>query len=175
MEKRLLFILLGIVSIALITSCAPQKYVHKEDPTFSFDIPNNTASDTKRFDSEVVRLGGTTNPYKLPAYVVSVFDKPDGFTLSDAGQFAADDFQKSYPAASRFSVLEQKTVKLNDGSDAQAIKLKWKWTDMTTVLKTASVVAVKGNKVIHYSATTIYAGGTSMEELMTNVMTLQLK
>jgi len=175
MKKGLLFIFIILGCMLFLTSCGPMKYVHKEDPTFSFDIPNDTAPDKKRADSEVVRLGGTTNAYKLPTYAASVFDKPSGLTLAGCGQFAIDDFQKAYPAASRFSILEQKTVKLNDGSDAQAIQFKWKWTDMVTLLKTASVVAIKGDKVIHFSATTIFAGGTPMEQLMKDVMTLQLQ
>jgi len=175
MKKGLLFILVGLACGMLMTSCGPQKWVHKEDPTFSFNIPINTAADKKRADSEVVRLGGTENAYRLPTYAASVFDKPAGLTLENSGQFAIDDFQKVYPDASRFTILEQKNVKLSDGSDAKAVKFKWRWTDMVTTLKTASVVAIKGDKVIHLSGTTIFAGGTPMDELMANVMTLQLQ
>jgi len=151
------------------------RWTYSGDPKFSFEVPPSSDFDTKRTPNEVVRYGGTTNAYRLPTYYASVFDKPAGFKLSEGGQFAVDDYQKNYPSASRFSIIEQKAVTLGDGSPAQAIKLKWKWTDQVTVLKSASVVAVQGDKVVHFSGTTIYAGGTSMEELMKTVMSLQLK
>lgn len=175
MNKRLIVVLVILTCCAFIASCGPMKWTHTGDPTFSFSIPNNSAPDKRRFDTEVVRYGSTLNSYRLPTYAASVFPKPEGFTLSDAGEFVINDFQTSYPDASRFKILEQKSVTLDDGSEATAIELKWKWVDRTNVLKTASVVAVKDDKVIHFSGTTIYAGGTSMEELMKNVMTLQLQ
>lgn len=175
MKKKSLIILVALACITLLASCGPMRWAHNADPTFSFTVPPSSDFDTKRTPNEVVRYGGTTNPYRLPTYYAAVFDKPAGFTLADGGKFVVNDYQKSYPDASRFKILEQKTVTLDDGSPAQAVKLKWKWTDRTTVLKSASVVAIKGDKVIHFSGTTIYAGGTSMEELMQTVLSLQLK
>ena len=175
MNKKILFTVVAITCVALLASCGPMRWVNSGDPKFSFIVPPNSDFDTKRTPTEVVRYGGTGNAYRLPTFYAAVFDKPAGFTLADGGQFAIDDYQKAYPDASRFKIIKQETVTLDDGSPAQAIQLKWKWTDRVTILKTASVVAVKGNKVIHFSGTTIYAGGTSMEDLMKTALSLQLK
>jgi len=175
MKKGILLTLVVLICAVLLASCGPMRWTYSGDPTFSFQVPPESDFDKTRFPTEVVRYGGTTNAYRLPTFAASVFDKPAGFTLADAGQFAIDDFQKSYPSASRFKILEQKAVTLDDGSPAEAIKMKWKWTDQVTILKTASVVAIKGDKVIHFNGTTIYAGGTSMDDLMKTALTLQLK
>lgn len=175
MKKRILLTLVVLTCIALLASCGPMRWTYSGDPKFSFEVPPSSDFDTKRTPTEVVRYGGTTNAYRLPTYYAAVFDKPAGFTLADGGQFAVDDYQKSYPAASRFKILEQKTITLGDGSPAQVVQLKWKWTDQVTVLKSASIVALKGDKVVHFSGTTIFAGGTSMEDLMKTVTSLQLQ
>lgn len=173
MKKGLFFLLVALACGVFITSCAP-KYVHTEDPTFMFNYPKAYEPDQLRFKEEVARFSAKTQ-YKIPTYVAQVLDKPKGLSLKDTGKFVVKNTQKQYPGTSRFEILEEKPVKLSDGSDAQAIKFKWKWMDRVSTLKTAGVIAFKGDKVIYLSGTDLFTSDVSLDDLLNQCMTLSLK
>ncbi len=173
MKKGLLFVFIILGCMTLVMSCGPQKYIHK-DPAFSFDIVSSYTNEKKDHAAEVARYAAPTQ-YKIPVYAAAVLDKPEGLALADSSEVVIDVLQKAYPAASRFTVLKQNTVKLSDGTDAQAMELKWKWQDGVNTLKSVFVVAFSGNKLIYLSGTDLFASATSMDELMKQCMTLTLK
>ena len=75
MKKGLLFVLILLAGVALITSCAPSKYVH-DNPAFSYQYPAGCKPDKKQGKNEVARFGNPDNQYRLPTYVASVAPKP---------------------------------------------------------------------------------------------------
>jgi len=171
MKKGLMFCLVLLAGIALITSCAPSKYVHN-DPAFSYEYPAGYKPDKLQGKSEVARFGNPDNQYRLPTYVASVTQKPKGLKLEDAPNAVVQTMKTAYPNASRFKILEKKKVKLSDGSDAMTMKLKWKFS-AAAFLQTSSVMAFKGDKMITISGTTVF-GYTSLDEMMKHCLTLNL-
>ena len=173
MKKCLMFVFVFFGCLIILTSCAPQKYVHN-DPTFSFDLVPGYTREKPVGDKEVVRFAAP-NQYKIPVYAAAVLDKPDGLKLSESSEVITTLLEKTNPGSSRFQVISQKAAKLGDGSDAQVIHLKWKWVDTVTLLKSVFVVTYKENKLIYLSGTTIFAGGASYDDLEKVCMTLQQK
>ncbi|MCJ7772043.1 MAG: hypothetical protein MUP22_02800 [Desulfobacterales bacterium] len=171
MKKVFLFISICLVSLTLITSCAPSKYVHN-DPVFSYEYPSGYKADKVQGKNEVARFSNPDNAYKLPTYVASVAEKPKGAKLEDLPDAVIKSMQKDYPQASRFKILESERVKLSDGSEAMTMKLKWKFS-AAAYLQTASVMALKGDKMITISGTTVF-GYTPLEEMMKHCLTLSL-
>lgn len=171
MKKGLLIFLIALTGFAFVTSCAAPKYVH-QDPAFSYQYPSGYKADATRGKNEVSRFSNFDNQYKLPTYTAFVMDKPSGVKLEDLPEITINNMKKDYPQASRFRILEKEKVKLSDGSDAMAMKFKWKFS-AAAFLQTSTVMAIKGDKVITISGSTIF-GYTPLEEMMKHCMTLSL-
>lgn len=172
MKKGFLLIGICLASFALIISCAPSKYVHN-DPAFSYEYPSGYKADKSQGKNEVARFSNPENAYKLPTYVASVADKPKAAKLEDLPQTVIKSMQSDYPQSSRYKILEQKKVTLSDGSEAMTMKLKWRF-NAAAYLQTATVIALKGDKMITISGTTVF-GYTPLEEMMKHCMTLRLQ
>lgn len=173
MKKGFLFVFILLGCILLVSSCGPMRYTHS-DPAFSFEVVPGYLNSKTDHSAEVVRFAAQT-PYKIPVYAAAVMDKPAGVGLPGTSQVIVDLLEKVYPGSSRFQIVSEKTVTLSDGSLAQSIRLKWKWIDRVSTLKSVFVVAFKGDKLIYLSGTDLYASKASYDVLEKNCMTLQLQ
>ncbi|MBW1848027.1 MAG: hypothetical protein JRJ27_12995 [Deltaproteobacteria bacterium] len=171
MKKALLVIMVVLVCGAFLTSCGAPKYVHK-DPAFSFEYPHGYKPG--KVQGTAVARFENQNQYRIPNYSLGADDKAQGATLDNFAEGYSEVLQGLYPKASRFKILEKNMVKLSDGSDAVAWKLKWRWIDRVTYLQSSGVAAFKGNKSISCFGTTIFGGDTSMDMMLDQCKTLKL-
>jgi hypothetical protein len=172
MKKTLLFIMAGLACGAFLASCAAPKYVHK-DPAFSYEYPWGYKEDKLMGKDEVARFANQ-NQYKIPVYTAEVKDREKGLKLADVPKMYLEELPKTYPGSARFKIFEQKLVKLSDGSDAVAVKLKWRYIDKVTYLQSAGVMTYQGDKMIAILGTTIFGGPTTLDKLLEQCMTLTL-
>jgi hypothetical protein len=172
MKKALLLILMVLTPGAFLTSCGAPKFVHK-NPAFSYEYPWGYKAEPLKGKYEVARYANQ-NQYKIPVYTAEVKNREEGIQLTDVPESYLNELKKTYPGASRFKIIEIKSVKLSDGSDAVAVKLKWRWTDRVTYLQSAGVMAYQGDKLIAILGTTLFGGPTTMDKLLEQCMTLKL-
>jgi len=172
MKKALLVIMLVLICGAFLTSCGAPKYVHK-DPVFSFEHPSGYKAEKLQGEGEVARIANQ-NQYKIPVYTASVSDKVAGVKLIDVPEGVVETMKLNTPKASRFKILEKKMVKLSDGTDAVAWKVKWRWVDRVTYLQSSGVNVYTGDKLITLMGTTLFGGDTSMDMMLDQCKTLKL-
>ena len=173
MKKALLFVLVGLVCGAFLTSCGAPKYSHKDPPVFSYEYPSGYKSEPLAGGAEVARFANQ-NQYKIPVYTASVADRVAGVNLSDIPEAVIATMEKDNAGSARYKILEKNLVKLSDGSDAVAWTLKWRWIDGVTYLQSGAVNAYQGDKLITIMGTTIFGGPTSLDTLLQQCMTLKL-
>ena len=173
MKNKFLCIGIVLVCIVFFTSCGSPKYVHK-DPVFSYEYPLGYKAEPLQGTSEVARFANQSQ-YKIPVYVATVADREKGVKLGDVPKSYVAAMKKDLQGSARYKILEQKVVKLSDGSDAVAWKLKWRWVDGISMLQSAAVNAYQGGKLITVMGTTAYGGDVSMDKLLEQCMTLQLQ
>lgn len=173
MKKDFLFVFILLGCLLLLSSCGSVRYTHN-NPSFSFEIVPGYLKDKPAHSAEVARYAAQT-PYKIPVYAAAVMDRPAGAGLPGTAQIIIDLLERVFPGSSRFQVISEKIVTLSDGSLAQSIRLKWKWTDRVNTLKSVFVIAFKDDKLIYLGGTDLYASKTSYDELEKNCMTLQLQ
>jgi len=171
-------ILLVLAAFVLLQACAtapklpepkPGLYVNEEF-RFSVEYPDNWIADALQSEDEVLRVH-FPNQWKIPVLTATVADMQEGATLeSEAFMEAA---KASNPGASRFKVLSEEMIKLNDGTPALAIIWKWNWSDKVTKLQTATVWAFKDKKSFSTNATTVLGGETTPEILLALSKTLK--
>jgi len=171
MKKALLVIMVSLVCGVFLASCGAPKFVNKS-PAFSFEYPSGYKAEPLQGKTEVARIANQ-NQYKIPVYTATVSDKAAGAKLEDMAQGWVDTVQQNTPKADRFKVLEQNLVKLSDGTDAVAFKIKWRWIDRVTYLQSSAVSAFQGDKVINITGTTVFGGDTSMDKMLEQCMTLK--
>jgi hypothetical protein len=172
MKKTLLLILTGLTFGAFLTSCGAPKFIYK-DPAFSYEYPWGYKAEPLKGKNEVARYANQ-NQYKIPVYTAEVKNREKSIKLADVPEAYLTELKKTYPGASRFKIIEIKPVKLSDGSDAVAVKLKWRWTDRVTYLQSAGVMAYQGDKLIAILGTTLFGGSTTLNKLLEQCMTLRL-
>lgn len=173
MKKSSIVIVVSLICFALIMSCGPSIYVHK-DPAFSYEFPAGYKPTKMEGKNEVSRFGNPANQYHLPVYVASVYDKPKVLNVEAAPDELIKGIKKTYPKALRFKIIEKKQVKLNDGSKAMTMKLKWKHDPSAPMyLQTSAVMSFKGDKMITITGSTLF-GYTPLEEMMKHCLTLNL-
>jgi hypothetical protein len=82
--------------------------------------------------------------------------------------------EETIPGTSNFNIINEKSVKLSDGSEAILFSFSWVWVDGETVMETVMISAYKGNKQITISGTTIEGLDISLKKISKYCMTLSL-
>ena len=164
--KRMILLLTAVFTIgAFFMSCGKsaerQEFVN-EDPWFSFEYPGNYTAEPLKNPSEAARFAAS-NMYKLPVVTANVYDRGGNFNQSDITEDFIGRMKRSIPGVSGFEIIEEKTVELSDGTDANFARLKWNWTDGETPLETILVTSLKGDKVITLTGTVFYSQDLSDE------------
>lgn len=173
MKKSVMLIVVSLMCSALIMSCGPSMYVHK-NPAFSYEFPAGYKPTKLEGKKEVSRFGNPANKYNLPVYVASVYDKPKGLKLEAAPDELINGIKKTYPKALRFKMIEKKRVKLSDGSNAMTMTFKWKHDPSAPVyLQTSAVMSFKEDKMITITGSTLF-GYTPLDVMMKHCLTLNL-
>jgi hypothetical protein len=147
-------------------------YVNEEFG-FSFEYPADYKVEPVLLPQEVTRIANQ-NEYKIPVLTASVRDRSEDVKLTDLPERVVKFMEAGIQGSSQFNMLEQKIVKLSDGSDAIIFQFTWVLSDGNTVMETVTIIAFKGNKQITITGNTINGLGYSLEDLSRYCMTMRL-
>ena len=156
MNKYLRVLLIAVfvmASSALFMSCKTAPKFENQSPAFTVDYPDKYKMGTP-MTGEVLRVhgpipGGSGNP----TFTVSIGPLEKGAKLEDAAEEWVKSVQKTFPNTSRYKILSENIITLNDGTKASEYLISWRWEDGMTMLTTSAVTAFKGGKFINVSAT----------------------
>jgi len=175
MKRTVLACSTSLLFLSSIISCANLTYVH-DDPFFSFEYPGGFYSKVPWGKNNVARLVWKTA--QVPVFMAYVRDKPENAKLEDLTGLFIQGMEETEVS---LSLIEEKKVKLSDGTDAIAAQFKWKLKNIKMpFLYSACVMTIKENKVISVTGTSSKLGGyqadryMSMDEMMKYCMTLKL-
>ena len=141
-----------MASSALFMSCKTTPKFEYKSPAFTLEYPANYTMGKPANATEMLRVHGPVQGGN-PTLTVSVLNLEKGTKLDDAAEGWVDSVQKSFPQATRFKILSENIITLNDGTKASEYIISWRWVDGMTMLTTSAVTAHKGGKIVTISAT----------------------
>jgi hypothetical protein len=152
-SRVLLVAVFVMVSSALFMTCeTAQKKFESQSPAFTLDYPKGYTMGKPINETELLRVHGPIQGGN-PTLTVTVVDLAKDSKLEDAAEGWVDSVQKQFPAATRFKILSENIITLNDGTKASEYLISWRWVDGMTMLTTSAVTAYKGGKAVSISAT----------------------
>lgn len=175
MKKALLLMMISLLCVAFLTASGlaeSRKYIHPA-PVFSFEYPTNYQAGTLQSATEVARFF-SPNLYKLPMIVAHVSEQKEDFKPTDPVQEFVERMKTTIPGTADFKIIEEKEVKLNDGSTGYLFKINWKWVDGITAMETILLSGVKADQVITLTGTA-FSNQKHSAEVLAICMTLNLK
>jgi hypothetical protein len=151
-SRVLLVVVFVMVSSVLLMSCKTAPKFENQLPAFTLDYPDNYKMGKPANKDELLRVHGPVQGGN-PTLTVTVVNLEKGAKLEDAAEGWVDSVQKQFPAATRFKILSESIITLNDGTKASEYLISWRWVDGMTMLTTSAVTAYKGGKAVSVSAT----------------------
>ncbi|UCB46403.1 MAG: hypothetical protein JSV25_02970, partial [Spirochaetota bacterium] len=142
------------------------------DIGFSFEYPADYQEEPTQTPIEIARFA-KPNEFKLPVFTATVRDSL-GTKLTDLPERITRSMEETIPNTSNFNIINEKSVKLSDGSEAIIFSFTWVWADGETVMETVMISAYKGDKQITISGTTIEGLDIPLKKISKYCMTLSL-
>lgn len=122
--------------------------VMNESPHFTLTIPKWSDSSKSRNPNMVLRR--TLDPDEITTFEVAVADLPEGASYKDLAQGLINFFKDKY-SASNFKTLYEREIKLQDGTPAYELEVRW--NHPAILLFTYEVVVFKDKKMVTVSVT----------------------
>jgi hypothetical protein len=169
-SRVLVVIVFAMVSSVLFIGCKTAPKFEYQSPAFTIDYPDNYTMG-KPMEGEVLRVHGPVQGGN-PTLTVSIAALDKDAKLDDAAEGWMASVQKTFPAATRFKILSENIITLNDGTKASEYLISWRWVDGMTMLTSSAVTAYKGGKSITISAT---CWQSPVEDLIKLTHSLQFK
>ena len=178
----LLILLLGIsVCTAYAANIDPAKgefakgkYINKS-PAFTIQLPEDWVPAPPQ-KKEIYRIIGP-HPWKVPVAAMEMADKPQNAPALDS-EGAIKDYlsflKKNEPQSANYKIEKKGMVTLKDGTKAMTLIIRWDWTP-TVELISAVLEVYKGDKIIYLICSTVEAEGTSADEMLNILKTLEFK
>lgn len=145
-------------------------------PAFTVQFPANWFAVEQQKKTEIFRII-SPHMWKVPVAVCEISDlaKDAPAIESDAAVEAyMDVLKKAEPQSSRHKIQFKEVVTLKDGTKGLAMILKWKYNDATPLVS-AILQVNKGDKVVAIINSTVPGEGTTPEELLAMLKTLEFQ
>ncbi len=178
-SKTVAFVGIILVGMFAFSACAffkPQDipglspgHYQNDEYGFTVDFPDHYKP-LPLGKNEVLRIANT-NEWTVPALNVIVTDAEAGATLDSSAHI--ERIRKIAPGTSRFKVVFEKKVRLNDGTPGLVMRFTCTHVQGPTMLQVASLWVLKDGKSISTNVTTVMGDGTPSRALMKMVTSLK--
>ena len=172
-ESRLVIICLACTALAFGGGKTESSEYVNEDLGFAFEYPSDYVEEPVLFPNEITRLA-KPNEYKVPVLTASVSPRSGDAELADLPGIVMKFMEAGIQGSSNFNVLEEKSVKLSDGSAAVIVQFTWLLPDGNTIMETVSIFAFNGDSQFTVTGNTIQGLGYSLDELSEYCMTMRV-
>jgi len=150
------------------------KYTNKA-PVFTVSLPEEWVAAPPQ-KNEIYRIIGP-HPWKVPVAAMEIADKPQNAPALDS-EAAIKDYlnflKKNEPQSANYKIEKKGVVTLKDGTKAMTLIIRWDWTP-TVELISAVLEAYRGDKIIYLICSTVEAEGTSGDDMLNLLKTLEFK
>jgi len=142
-----LTMVLALMPVLQATAADTEAFVN-ESPHFTLTVPKWSNSSKSRNPNMVLRR--TFDPMEVTTFEVSVADLPDGASYKDLAKGLIEFFEDKYNA-SNFKTLYEREIKLQDGTPAYELEVRWQHPAI--LLYTYELVVFKDKKMVTVSVT----------------------
>jgi len=142
-----LTMVLALVPVVQATAEDTETFVN-ESPHFTLTIPKWTKSENSKNPDCVLR--GARDAWEVTTFEADVSDLPEGAAYKDLAPGLIQFFKDKY-FASNFKTLYEREIKLQDGTPAYELEVKWQHPSV--LLYTYQLVVFKDKKMVMVSVT----------------------
>ncbi len=142
-----LTMVLALMPVLQATAADTETFVN-ESPRFTLTVPKWSNSSNSRNPNMVLRR--TYDPMEVTTFEVAVADLPGGASYKDLAKGLIEFFEDKYNA-SNFKTLYEREIKLQDGTPAYELEVRWQHPAI--LLYTYELVVFKDKKMVTVSVT----------------------